>query len=60
MTTETQKGVELVPTWKAAAQIFIMAIENGTAEGQRAGHQGIMDMADKLDALRKAQEEASK
>jgi len=50
--------VELVPSWKAAAQIYVMAIQNGTPQGERAGIEGIMDMAAKLDALNaKRQEE---
>lgn len=51
--------VELVPSWKAAAQIYVMAIQNGTFEGQKAGIAGVMDMAEKLDALR-AERQANK
>ena len=37
MATKTLKTVQLIPTWKAAASIYITAIVNGTPEGQRAG-----------------------
>ena len=50
--TKSVESVEMVPTWKAAAQIYVMAIQHGTREGKRAGIEGVMEMADKLDALR--------
>ena len=52
--TETKKlvgTINLAPTWKAAAQIYIMAVENGTAEGKKAGRAGIMEMAEHLDRI---------
>ena len=59
--TETKKlvgTIDLTPTgrypgisWKAAAQIYIMAVENGTAEGKKAGRAGIMEMAEHLDRI---------
>jgi len=43
--------VNLVPSWAAAAQIYLMALENGTPEGIRAGREGVLSMAETLDAL---------
>lgn len=55
------RSINLVPSWKAAAQIYIMAIENGTAEGPAAGRDGIYQMADAIDSLnKKAREQADK
>lgn len=48
---EKPKTISLVPTWRAAAQIFIMALENGTEEGKRHAREGILEMAGKLDEL---------
>ena len=45
------KTVQLIPTWKAAANIYIMALENGTAEGKAAGRAGIHEMAEHLDKI---------
>ena len=45
------KTVKIIPTWKAAASIYIMALENGTAEGQRAARAGIYEMAEHLDRI---------
>lgn len=51
MNAETKETIELIPTWKAAARIYMMALINGTGEGVKAGEEGIMEMAGKLDAL---------
>lgn len=48
MTTET-KTISLIPTWRAAASIYIMALENGTPEGQQMAKQGILEMAERFD-----------
>ncbi len=45
------KTVQLIPTWKAAASIYITAIVNGTPEGQRAGIAGVHEMAEHLDRI---------
>ena len=45
------KTINLIPNWQAAAQIYIMALENGTPEGVRAGREGVMEMAEKFDNL---------
>lgn len=47
---ETVKSIPLVPNWKAAASIYIMAIEAGTPKGVEAGKAGVMEMASKFDA----------
>jgi len=56
---EQQREISLIPNWKAAAQIYIMALENGTSTGQQAGREGIMEMAQKFDAYIAQQKEAS-
>lgn len=45
------KVVKIIPTWKAAASIYIMALENGTHEGKAAGRAGIYEMAEHLDRI---------
>ena len=45
------KRVPLIPNWKVAAKIHIMAFEAGTPEGRLAAKDGIMDMAEKFDLL---------
>ena len=45
------KTVQLIPTWKAAASIYITAIVNGTPEGQQAGIAGVHEMAEHLDRI---------
>ena len=51
--------IPIIPTWRAAAQIFIMCIENGDSEEAKQGARNeILAMADKLDALRQEQLEA--
>lgn len=55
------KTIELIPTWRAAARIYVACLLNGTEEGKRNAEDGIMEMAEKLDALvaeRKAKEAA--
>lgn len=47
------KTVKIIPTWKAAASIYITAIVNGTPEGQRAGMAGVHEMAEHLDRINK-------
>lgn len=54
------KSVSLVPNWKAAAQIYIMALENGTPEGKQAAKAGIAEMAEKFDAYIAANKENQK
>lgn len=51
MATKTLKTVQLIPTWKAAASIYITAIVNGTPEGQQAGIAGVHEMAEHLDRI---------
>jgi hypothetical protein len=48
MATEA-KTVKIVPTWKAAARIYMMALVNGTYEGRQAAEAGIMEMAERSD-----------
>jgi hypothetical protein len=43
--------IDMNPTWKAAAQIYLAAIQNGTPEGVRAGLAGINEMAAACDSL---------
>ena len=50
MATE-QKTVKIVPTWKSAASIYIMALEAGTPEGKQAARDGIYEMAEHLDRI---------
>lgn len=45
------KTIELTPTWKAAARIYMAALENGTYEGKKNAEAGIMEMAEHLDRI---------
>lgn len=45
----TTKTINITPTWRAAASIYIMALENGTAEGREEAKAGLMDMAERFD-----------
>jgi len=51
MAVKEIKTVQIIPTWKAAASIYIMALENGTREGQDAARAGIYEMAEHLDRI---------
>ena len=45
------KTIDLTPTWKTAAHIYMTALVNGTAEGRQAGQAGILEMAAHLDRI---------
>ena len=45
------KFIDMTPTWKAAAMIYVAAIQNGTPEGVKAGIAGINEMAAACDSL---------
>lgn len=45
------KTIDLTPTWRAAARIYIACLLNGTDEGKRNAEEGIMEMAEKLDRV---------
>lgn len=60
MAKEKVGTVNLTPTWKAAANIYIMALENGTDEGKKAGRAGIYEMAAHLDRINAEREEQGK
>jgi hypothetical protein len=42
--------IKLIPTWRAAMQIFIMALENGTEQGKESARTELMALADQVDA----------
>lgn len=44
------KKIDLLMNWKAAASIYVMALEAGTPAGKQAAKEGIMEMAEKFDA----------
>ena len=48
MEAETQTIV-IRPTWVAAMQIYIAALENGTEKGKQAARADLMDLAKRLD-----------
>jgi len=50
MTTET-KTISLIPSWKAAASIYIMALQNGSPVGVEAAQDGILEMATMIDGF---------
>ena len=50
---EGSSHVSLVPTFKAAVQIYLMAIENGTPEGVRSGRQGLEALGEQMDKMAK-------
>lgn len=54
------KTVKIIPTWKAAASIYIMALENGTPQGKEAGRAGIYEMAEHLDRINDDNKEQDK
>ncbi len=56
---KAMKTVQLIPTWKAAASIYITAIVNGTPEGQRAGIAGVHEMAEHLDRINAENKESN-
>tara|TARA_R110000824_G_scaffold370174_1_gene559737 strand:+ start:1187 stop:1453 length:267 start_codon:yes stop_codon:yes gene_type:complete len=43
--------IDMTPTWKSAAMIYVAAIQNGTPEGVKAGIAGINEMAAACDSL---------
>lgn len=45
------KTIKIVPTWNAAAHIYMTALVNGTGEGRRAAQAGILEMAEHLDRI---------
>jgi hypothetical protein len=46
---KTTKTVQLLPNWKTAATIYIMAFE-ANCGGRTAAKEGIIEMAEKFDA----------
>jgi len=51
MDDENKTFTSLMPTWKAAAQIYIMCLESGSDEGMQAAREGILEMGEKLDVI---------
>lgn len=41
--------VSIVPTWAAAAQIYVMALENGTGAGQNAARDELLRLGRQYD-----------
>ena len=41
--------IDITPTWTAAAEIYIAALENGTEKGKQAAREEIRRMARMLD-----------
>lgn len=58
MSNEKRETIQLTPTWAAAANIYIMALENGTDEGKAAAREGIREMAAHLDRINRERREA--
>lgn len=56
MAGKTIKTVSLIPNWKAAASIYILAFE-ANCGGRTAAKEGIMEMAEKFDAYIAANKE---
>ena len=57
---KTIKTIKLIPTWKAAARIYIECMKHGTTPvGKEAAEAGIMEMAEKFDAYIEANKEAA-
>lgn len=55
------RSVNIAPTWKYAAQIYIMCLENGQDENAKEGaRKEIMRMAELLDTMQEQQREAQK
>lgn len=48
--------IKIVPTWVAAARIYMAALINGTYEGRNAAESGILEMGQKLDRLNEQQQ----
>lgn len=45
------KTVDITPTWKAAARILLMTLEDGTEEGKQMARTEVLRMAGLLDSL---------
>lgn len=58
--TEPTKSIRITPTWKAAARIYITALEDGTREGKEAARAGILEMAGHLDRINKEREQKAR
>lgn len=43
--------LDLTPSWHAAMQILIIALEDGTQEGKKHARAELMDLADKVDTI---------
>ncbi len=52
MSTPVPKTINLTPTWRAAARIYIACLEDGDSEeAKQSARDGIMEMAEKFDAV---------
>ena len=41
--------IDMTPTWAATLRIYGLAIQSGTPEGVRSGHEGLQEAANHLD-----------
>jgi len=48
-------SIALNPSWKCAARIYMEVLENGEDHAKQNAREGIMEMAEKLDAFVSAQ-----
>jgi hypothetical protein len=55
----TVKTISLIPTWRAAARIYMQCLEHGTEEGKQAAREGILEMAEHLDRINAEREAQS-
>lgn len=47
MTAKTTINIQ--PTWRAAASIYLLALECGTPEGKEEAKAGLLEMAERFD-----------
>ena len=43
--------VDLTPTWRAAVQIYMAVLENGTEEGKQSARAELLKLADIVDGM---------
>ena len=55
--TDQRRYIDITPTWREAAQIIALALENGTDKGRDAARAELFRMADMLDAMNAQQKE---
>lgn len=45
------RPIDITPSWKQAAMVYIRVLEDGTPKGKESGREGLLEMADKFDKV---------